>query len=714
MEDIYISQDRGNEKEYQQYLDAMDAVSIEKVASASVFFEPLEGNVLVDVGMASGTSSAILAQLFPKLSIIGVDINPKMVDMAQDKYRLPNLSFRVDDGEKLAGFENNSVNGFFNCSSIHHITSFNGYDSNRAYSTIACQTKLLKERGIIVIRDFVKPGNREVMLELSTADKSDRPNDCELLLNFAQAARSLAVAGERGFPVKELSQKSKDRRRFRLFYADAVEFVRRKDYYENWDVELQEEYGYFTQQEFEDCFRNNGLRIILSSPIYNPWIIANRYRGQFCLYDLNGEMLGFPPTNYLIAGEKTEKGGKKIFPVRYLPESDKPFLKFSAYLNTQNHQVYDLVERPNEVVDLIPYYRNGDKIEILAKHAYPRPLVNAETDSAIIDGKYYGGYLTEGITASKTGDIATILHERTGIGTEDCLSTDISLNYYTSPGGINEKVSSYLVQLSHSPDDSVMFANKYPGLNEWSVIRKYDAEQLLKTAQTGTLAEARLELNIYHLFRKKQILLPKWMGEKIEIGKDNIPEITRFDELIGRQAKCFEPAINTSSFLTTQRVLFAESGPESGKNVLEYVYPSSVSSNTLITLPVCNYSDKVYIGLELRDLPVPQILSGNSTIITVPARRLLKEITNFQMLEEYILQMDLFGSKVTRFSKLGEKYFPSVGVTPEQVYPYMVQTDIPAKDLAWVELDTLINHAEQLHDGHLLISLFRLWHALHG
>lgn len=270
MNTIYISQDRGDKQSYQQYLEAMDAISVEKVASASMFFEPKRGNTIVDVGMASGTSTVILANLFPQLNVIGVDINPKMVEIAQTQYQADNLSFRVDDGETLNSFEQNSVDGFFNCSAIHHITSYNGYDMNRALNTLKRQVELLKDKGILVVRDFVKPEEKEVILELSDVAKDHSPSDSELLLLFSKMARSLSPLAERGFPLHEVESPDGAMRRFRLFYSDAVEFIRRKDYYANWEIELQEEYGYLTQREFEDVFRSLGLRIIVSSPIYNP------------------------------------------------------------------------------------------------------------------------------------------------------------------------------------------------------------------------------------------------------------------------------------------------------------------------------------------------------------------------------------------------------------------------------------------------------------
>lgn len=709
----YTNQDRGDKQNYQQYLEAMDAISIEKVASASTFFEPENNNTIVDVGMASGTSTAILAQLFPQQNIIGVDINPKMVEIAQNSYNLPNLSFRTDDGEKLESFDMNSVNGFFNCSAIHHITSYNGYDNNRAFNTLKRQVELLKERGILVVRDFVKPEEKEVLLELSTDDRPDRPNDCDLLLEFARTARSLAPFIERGFPVKELSPRKKNTKLFRLYYADAVEFIRRKDYYANWDIELQEEYGYFTQKEFEEYFHNLGLRIIVSSPIYNSWIINNRYKGQFRLLDTSGKDIGFPPTNYLIAGEKVS-GGKQVSLVRHLPQSEKPYLKYTSYKNVGTGQIYDVVERPYPVSDFIPYYQEGDKIIVLAKHGYPRPFANVKTDSPLIDNKYYSGYITEGITVGNSENIESVLAERFGITKATYASIEDSLTYYTSPGGINEKVSSNFVELKQMPAKSVILKSGFSGFKESGFIHQYDAIQLLNNAQTGTLVEARLELNIYHLLHKQYIDLPKWLGERIKIKHFYLRSISKVSELLSVKKEAFVKDEEQAGFLKIERGQFAETDIIDSHSILEYVYPEKVSSNTLLTLPVYRKEGKIYVGLEVRDLPVPQILSGNSTILTVPAKRLPKEVSNIPQLNQYITEMRIGRRKIERYYKLGEKYFPSVGITTEQVYPYVVCLSRPTTELKWVALDDLMDNLENIEDAHLLICLYRLNHALDG
>ena len=321
---------------------------------------------------------------------------------------------------------------------------------NRALNTLKRQAELLKDKGILVVRDFVKPEEKEVILELSDVVKDDSPSDSELLLLFSKTARSLSPLAERGFPLREVESSNGTTRRFRLFYSDAVEFIRRKDYYGNWDIELQEEYGYLTQREFEDVFRSLGLRIIVSSSIHNPWIIEHRYKGCFRLYDLDGTEIGFPPTNYLIAGEKTNNG-KELRLIRHLPLPALSYLQYSSFRNKDTGEIYDVVKRPNEVIDFLPYYQEGEAITVLAKHGYPRPLANVHTDNPVIDGKYFSGYVTEGITIGKTEEPGIALERRFGIAKGQYDSLKTSLNYYTSPGGISERVSSMFISLLERP-----------------------------------------------------------------------------------------------------------------------------------------------------------------------------------------------------------------------------------------------------------------------
>src|SRR5438067_3896964 len=91
----YDQQFRGDRSAYERYLRGMDSSMKQKVALTAAHL--LAQRTVADMGMGSGSGSYALAALYPSLNVIGVDINPTMVDLARDRYRLPNLSFACGD-----------------------------------------------------------------------------------------------------------------------------------------------------------------------------------------------------------------------------------------------------------------------------------------------------------------------------------------------------------------------------------------------------------------------------------------------------------------------------------------------------------------------------------------------------------------------------------------------------------------------------------------
>lgn len=57
----------------------------------------LRGGRAADMGMGSGASIAALAGLYPGLEVVGVDVDPVLVERARREYTLPNLSFMLGD-----------------------------------------------------------------------------------------------------------------------------------------------------------------------------------------------------------------------------------------------------------------------------------------------------------------------------------------------------------------------------------------------------------------------------------------------------------------------------------------------------------------------------------------------------------------------------------------------------------------------------------------
>ena len=292
----YQRQDRGDLEAYARYLANMDAAMRQKVALTAAHL-PCQGTV-ADMGMGSGSGSHALAALYPRLKVVGVDVNPTMVEVARQNYQLPNLSFREGDIAKPC-FEPGSLDGIVNSSVLHHVTSYNGYVSDHAAQALSAQVDQLALGGCLIVRDFLAPEPGQVELRIPQALEP-------LWIKFSRQFRALLPDSDRGFVYEQRPPDERGWCRFLVERKIAVEFVLRKDYTQDWDQEIQEEYTYFTQPDFERIFARLGLRVLGSTPLYNPWIVENRFEGQFEWFDLEGQALDFPPTNFLIVGEKVK------------------------------------------------------------------------------------------------------------------------------------------------------------------------------------------------------------------------------------------------------------------------------------------------------------------------------------------------------------------------------------------------------------------------
>ncbi len=330
MPGTYDGQQRGTGADYARYLAGMDASMRQKVALTAAHLL-CEGRI-ADMGTGSGGASLALAQLYPRLSVIGVDVSETMIELATDRHRLPNLSFVVGDAAARV-FEAASLDGILSSSMLHHVTSFGGYDHDAARRAIAAQSEQLVEHGVLVIRDFVDPGSHKVWLDLATddGDSSDDPRHCSsasLFERFSREFRSLSklpgFALTKVEPSASLPALAPGRRRYLTTAKLAAEFVLRKDYRADWESEAKEEYTYLTQAGFEDTFRQLGMRVLTSTPLHNPWIVKHRYEDKFSLFREDGSVLEAPPTNFVIVGERVPSGCGVDFRASELPRDRVP------------------------------------------------------------------------------------------------------------------------------------------------------------------------------------------------------------------------------------------------------------------------------------------------------------------------------------------------------------------------------------------------------
>lgn len=740
----YGDQARGGADAYAAYYAGMDRSMQQKVALTTAYF-PAHG-VLCDMGCGSGAGSFDLASLHEDLHVIGIDVAPQSVEYARAHYQRRNLEYRLGDIAQPL-FPDASLDGVLNSSVFHHLTSFNGFALSEVRRSLDCQTAALKPGGVLIIRDFVVPRRSgDVLLDLPERDGVPDGegvaiaalSSVALFERFARTFRSSQNLHD-AVPHQRLGTVRPGWVRYRLSHRAATEFALRKDYREHWEAELREEYTYFSQRDFESELRARDFRVLYSVEMRNPWIIEKRFRGKLFFHDLEERPLPYPPTNYLIVGEKVRRGAGVSFALS-TPENPPPpqFLRLSYHRHRATLRRFELVERPNPVVDLVPWFRapNTGRVFVLARQGYPRPLINAAHDSPNLDGAHIAGYLTEPIIVAlaqsevQPAALQDLLRERGALANEPILSTKQGLRYFTSPGGINERATSYFVEIGATEQRAGADAiANHTAFTSAGVVRPLVATQLLRAAAVGGLLDARLELNTYHLLRELAVPLGPWIGAEITLreqgsttGLLSVDDITTM--LAGNSAAAFaaaEPGAAESAQFLEVRIAEAREIDARGdvlrQATLEYAVPRPTSTSTLSALPVLRTGGEVYVGLELRELPAVQAFTGRSRFIANPAWRLPRSIENLEQAEAFLIQqLSLhFGARTLRTWPLGGKYYPATGATPEVVYPLAVEVDaqsIQFATLSFVPLRLLWQRRAQIEDGHLLIAMWRLAHAV--
>jgi ubiquinone/menaquinone biosynthesis C-methylase UbiE len=744
----YIKQDRGNLSDYEQYFAGMDASMQQKIALTTAHF-PSRGKI-ADMGSGSGSGTFDLARLYKDLQLIGVDINPVTVEYSKNHYKAENLTFKVGDIAENV-FHENSLDGILDSSVLHHVTSFNNFDISQISKTIKNQVAQLKTGGILIIRDFVIPdeAKKRVFLDLPNDDGKDSGEIPELSTAslfeiFARDFRS-SLNMKSAVSYKKHTFLKTEFTRFETTFKAAAEFVLRKDYRDHWSPELLEEYCYYSQDNFEENFRKENLRIVVAQPLWNPWIVENRFVGKFYLSDLDKKSLTFPPTNFLIVGEKVAENEGVQLSEKYLQSKAfshdaliagkmpalPTFLKLKAYRHKETNQIYELATRPNQTIDLLPWFENENgQIFVLAKKDFPRPLVNAQGINKNLNRANYSGYLTEPISSlvqsSKfkvQSSIEEILSERANVSKDEILEISEPNFYFTSAGGIDEKVESFLVKIEdwQKPPQEI---ENYTKFNSAGFVRELDALQVLRASHVGGMFDARLEINIYRLLRKLNRSASSWIGASL---KPTIQDLTKnfkvsgIEKLIPEKREVFEPLdLKENKFLDLIKSEFVETDSKSNeiaKAEFEYVVPKNLSKNTVAAIPFFKTQTEIFVGVEIRDLPAPQNFIKNSQIVCVPAWRVSNDIEHKFDLETFLSEKfpKDFSVEINRTWELGGTYFPTPGVTPEIVYPFAVELkaeNLHQTDLLFFKVRDLLNSLDKISDAHLLILANRLGHAL--
>ena len=156
-------------------------------------------------------------------------------------WQLTNLEFVVSKISKPS-FPNNSLDAVVDSLTLHEIYSRQGFSEESVLEMLESHFALLKQNGLLFLRDFSHPPPGEyVMIEFpdlpSQGYEPEELSEADLLVLFSEEARSNYDEG-RGFFLEELEPYFERTRLFRLPYKWAYEFILRKDNREDWDEEL--------------------------------------------------------------------------------------------------------------------------------------------------------------------------------------------------------------------------------------------------------------------------------------------------------------------------------------------------------------------------------------------------------------------------------------------------------------------------------------------
>lgn len=727
------SKNRDGTDAYVRYLAEMDASMKQKVALTAAHL--LTDGRVADMGMGSGEGSAALAALYPSLEVIGVDAHPTMVEMARARHgHLENLHFRVGDVSAPV-FADESLSGIFDSSVLHHVTSFGEppYDPDRARRALAVQVGALREGGALVVRDFVLPdeADRDVLLDLRDVDEGmPLGSDADVARRASREWRSLAPRP--GFAMEELREGvPAGWARFRLSLRHAVEIVLRKDYREDWDAEIREEYTYFDRARFEAVLASLRLRVLASIPIRNPWILRHRFEGKVVLRNLSGEELDPPATNYVIVGERVAPGAGVGF--RDAGETEPVgFLRMSCFVHRVDGSVRDLVRRPGVVADVVPFFEHRGRFYVLARTSYPRPILATRlVEEPTLDGSGVVPWLVEPMHVQLIDEPIAVSVERelarsAGIDPDAIRRVLPGTTYYPSPGGLQEEVRSIFVEMEPRFEDVSLV-----GVSPFSTsgkIRPVEAQQILRAAQVGGLGDARLEVNVRSLLSRLGRAHGPWIGDQPAELPEVAPEavtVTSLAALAARPTRRMFRAFRgerTEPFLALHARRFEEldaDGRVVSAATLECVVPQTRSATTIATAALARIDGVLHLGLDDDDFPAAQCFHGASELIVTPAWRLPKDVLRaaapIRAARRFVVERyrEEHGLELGEFVPLGGRYHPSAGVTPEVVHPWLVvvrgraRCHVAKRELRFVPLAEILERVESMLDGHLRVVAWR-------
>jgi SAM-dependent methyltransferase len=685
--------------EYRALLTAVPEAVIRKAWFTMSHLVLPPGSKVVDVGCSDGSMIFAMAVMNPDYHFIGLDLDRHMIRQARDVYQLDNLEFicgNMTDGLLPEA----SVDAIIHSFTLHEVYSQTSCNDRVVSTIIENHFRWLKPEGLLFIREFSLPETNYVLLEMP--DEPSSPGDGvfglsepELLIQYSERARPRDDPAHRGFYLEELPPRFPQTRLFRLPYKWAYEFVLRKDDREYWEEELHKEYAFMTERDMRRMLKSIDARLLYSAPHWDQQIVKARFEKKFKMFDETGKLMGNPPTSFITLAQKVGEKKSLLLTERKPSRTPNRTMRITAMRDEVEGRIHDVVCRDQEIVEIIPYRVDDEKLKIYIHDGLPRGLVNAvPRNGPNIDGKRWSGHMTEAVAipydvfeSIKPGDAkSTFSFARDFLGLKIIPGKEIEEGpgFYPAPDHIDERIQTkYLsVQSPEGPLAPRHILSDISGFSTMGKIIEVDAQRILNAIGIGLIPSSRLEMQIMALYEKLNLPYESWAECPLNLQTEEPEKTSRLKDIVDKLAQHdsrFREIRGTAGQLRTAQSVFVDEGQIKGgitglaSREIEFVLHEDKSQNMAVILPLTQtINGEVMAGIIEDYLPVPQRYKGNGYILTCPSISLPKEITNFELARKYIAEK--FEVPVDCVSRMGESYFSHIGVTPQRIYPFAVST----------------------------------------
>lgn len=258
----------------QTYLDRMSKPLQEKLKVAKYISKNVKS--VLDVGCADGTITLALADMFPEVKFVGIDLDQEFIDIANSKVEgRKNVKFEcLYLREKLNEAEKFDVVLF--CSVLHEFFSY-GEGISTVVKALSDAREILNPDGEVVIRDMLLyeyAEKSQLWLEEILGKIKSKKELIPLIDDFEKYFGKLKS-------VKQVNH-----------------FLLKYNYTDNWQREVKENYVPVSFETYDKIFELLGMEVSFQRSSTIPYL-KDKWRADFGFTD--DELESFRSTGFIVA-----------------------------------------------------------------------------------------------------------------------------------------------------------------------------------------------------------------------------------------------------------------------------------------------------------------------------------------------------------------------------------------------------------------------------